>query len=328
MDVNNQVVIKVFEGAGLSYFDLAQSLSCIEMTSTPLFGDALIELDVVDFGPLLIAKRINSCSSIEELKFGSSTLAFQLPIADEAAIKQYLNLPGGERYSPFQPCGAKSQWLIPANTSMYQVQVDARWLKHVLGAQALKDYTELYKTASRKAYDPTVLFAAATATEHALNVAKKSEALALPISNSYLEGLVTDILLPCIMSDLEDVKASTRQKILSKALGYINTHHVKPIRLNELAEFVSTSVRNLQMVFKQELGISPSKYIHQFRLHRFRLHLVNSSSVTEAAYMSGFKHLGRLTEQYAKVFSTYPSDDLLVQSEFKLDLRTSFTLDS
>jgi AraC-like DNA-binding protein len=325
MDFSSQVVIKVFEGTDLSYFDLAQSLSCVQMTSTPLSGDAMIELDVVDFGPLLIAKRINSCSSIEELKFGNSTLAFQLPMADAGAIEQYLNLPGGERYSPFQPIGAKPQWLIPAHTAIYQVQVDARWLKHVLGAQALKDYAELYKTASRKAYDPAVLFVAATATKHAIDAAKESDVLERPISGSHLERLITDILLPCITSDLEDVKASTRQKILSKALDYISEHHVKPIRLSELAGFVSTSARNLQMVFKQELGISPTQYIQQFRLHRFRLHLVNSSSVTEAAYMSGFKHLGRLTEQYAKVFATYPSDDLLVQSKFKLEIGMSFS---
>jgi AraC-like DNA-binding protein len=324
MDVNNQVVIKVFEGAGLSYFDLAQSLSCIEMTSTPLSGDAMIELDVVDFGPLLIVKRINSCSSIEELKFGSSTLAFQLPMAQASAITQYLNLPGGERYSPFQPSGAQSQWLIPANTAMYQIQVDARWLEHVLGVQAIKDYAELHKSASRKAYDPDALLAAAIATEYAVNMAKQSDASANPISVSDLENLITDILLPCIMSDLEDVKASTRQKILSKALGYISDNYVNPIRLYELTNFVSTSARNLQMVFKQELGISPTQYIHQFRLHRFRLHLVSSSSVTEAAHISGFKHLGRLTEQYAKVFATYPSDDLLVQSKFKLEIGLSF----
>ena len=324
MDVNKQVVIRTYEGQGLSYFDLIQSLSCVEMTSTPLDGDALIEMDVVDFGPLLIIKRSNSCSSIEEVKFGEHTLAFQLPEADSQAVQQFLNLPGGERYNPFQPTAALSQWLIPENTPTFHVQADARWLKNVLGSQALKDYSELCKVASRKAYDPSVIEAIAGATQHAMDVAKESIDSQIPISASHLESLVTDILLPCIMSDLEEVKSSTRQKILSKALDYVRDNHAAPIRLTDLSEFVSTSARNLQMVFKQELGVTPSRYIQQFRLHRFRHRLVKSSSVTEAAYNSGFKHLGRLTEQYAKVFDKYPSEDLLIESNFKLDLGLSF----
>jgi len=324
MDVNNQVVINTYEGQDLSYFDLIQSLSCIEMTSTPLSGDALIEMNVVDFGPLILIKRMNSCSSIEEIKFGPHTLAFQLPMANSEAILNFVNLPGGDRYNPFQPSGAVSQWLIPENTPTYHIQADARWLKNVLGSQALKDYHELCRVDSRKAYDSSVLFAVAAATQHAMDVAKKSTKSQIPISASHLESMVTDILLPCIMSDLEEVKASTRQKILSRALDYIRDNHAKPIRLTELASFVATSGRNLQMVFKQELGVTPSRYIQQFRLHRFRHRLVNSSSVTEAAYNSGFKHLGRLTEQYAKVFNKYPSEDLLIESDFSLEIGLGF----
>ena len=323
MDVNNQVVVKTYEGQDLNYFDLIQAISCVQMMSTPLTGDALIQLEVVDFGPFLIAKRSNSCSSLEELKFGQCALAFQLPMADPSQIQQFIDLPGGERYNPFQLAGAESQWLIPANTSMYHLQVDERWLKTILGDQAVKDYEELCKVTSRKAYDASILFTVAAATQHAIDVARASEESSVPLSATHVGNLITDILLPCIMSDLEDMKASTRQKILSKALDYIRDNHAKPIRLTGLADFVATSVRNLQMIFKQELGISPSRYIQQFRLHRFRHRLVSCSSVTEAAYNSGFKHLGRMTEQYAKVFSKYPSEDLLVNSDFQLDVGDS-----
>ncbi len=106
------------------------------------------------------------------------------------------------------------------------------------------------------------------------------------------------------------MKPSTRQKILSKALDYIRLNFSNAIRLSDLANASATSVRNLQIVFKQELNVSPSRYIQQFRLHRFRHSLAKSNSVTEAAHNSGFKHLGRLTEQYAKVFDKYPSADL------------------
>jgi AraC-like DNA-binding protein len=324
MDVNNQVVIKTYERKDLSYFDLIQSLTCIEMTSTPLSGDALIEADVVDFGPLLINKRSNTCSSIEEIQFGRHTIGFQLPVADSGAVLDFLNLPGGDHNNPFQPEGGFAQWFISEQTPTYHVQVDARWLKKVLGSQAVKDYSELCKVSSRKAYDAEVLLVVAGAVQHAMDVAKESVKSQIPISASHLESLVTDILLPCIMSDLEDVKSSTRQKILSKALDYIRDNHTTPIRLSEVASFVATSCRNLQIVFKRELGVTPSRYIQQFRLHRFRHRLVCSNSVAEAAYSSGFKHLSRLTEQYAKVFDKYPSEDLQIKSDLKLDVGLHF----
>lgn len=320
MDVKKQIAIKIFEGENLRYFDLVQALNCIDMTSTPLDGDARLDLQVVDFGPLLIAKRKNSQPTLEESQFNGQSLAFHLPVADSNQINEFLSLPGGDRSNPFQLAGAESQWLITADTHFYHVQVDTRWLTKVLGVQAVKDYAELTKVASRKSYDASVLYGVSVATQHALDVGLESHRASLPISPTHLDSLVTDIMLPCIMSDLEEVKASTRQKILRRALDYIRTHYVKPIRLTELAESVSTSVRNLQMIFKQELGVSPSHYIKQFRLHRFRHHLASSSSVSEAAYSSGFKHLGRLTEQYAKVFKNYPSEDLLISSGFNLDV--------
>lgn len=324
MDVNNQIVTKTYEGHDLSYFDLIQSLSCAQVGSTPLSGDASIALDVADFGPLLIAKRSNSRATLEDMGFGKHTLVFQLPMAEHDAISSFLELPGGEHYNPFQCIGAKFQWLIPQDTPLYHIQVDVRWLTKVLGRQAIKDYKELCKAPSRKAYDESVLFTASVAAQHALDVGKESVSAQIPLSASHLERLATDIVLPCIMSDLKDVKASTRHKILNKALEYITVNYTKPIRLEDLANSVATSVRNVQMIFKQELGISPSDFIRQFRLHRFRHHLADANSVTEAAHVSGFKHLGRLTEHYSKTFNKYPSEDLLIQSDFNLDLGADF----
>jgi transcriptional regulator GlxA family with amidase domain len=90
------------------------------------------------------------------------------------------------------------------------------------------------------------------------------------------------------------------------------------------AQAASTSVRNLQIVFKQELGITPIAYIQQFRLHRFRHRLSDAQSVTEAAYASGFKHLGRLTERYARVFNHTPSLHLSKPSQKTLGVKDIF----
>jgi len=324
MDLSKQVEIKTYTGQRLSYFDLAQSIRCVDLISTPLEGDAALDIELVDFGPLLIIKRVNHSAAIEDIQFGKHTLACQLPSADADSIESFLSLPGGDRYNPFQMAGEQARWLVPNHAAYFHIQFDQRWLKQVLGTQAMKDYQELCKAPSRRAYDESVFVQASMAAQRAMDAAQDALKTNIPLTKSQLEALASNILLPCIMSDIEEIKVSTRQKILSKAMDYIQEHHQKPIRLAEIASTVSTSVRNLQMIFKQELNMSPSKYIQQFRLHRFRHHLATSSSVTEAAYGSGFKHLGRLTEQYAKVFDRYPSEDLSSPSNMALDLGLQF----
>ena len=323
MDLNKQVEIKTYAGQRLSYFDLAQSIRCVGLISTPLEGDATLDLELVDFGPLLIIKRINHNAAIEDIQFGAHTLACQLPCTDTKATESFLSLPGGDRYNPFQMAGSQARWLVPQDVSFFHIQFDQRWLEQVLGRQAMQDYQELCKAPSRRAYDKSLFVHAAVAAQKAMDTAYDTLANNKLMSKNQLESLASGILLPCIMSDIEEIKESTRQKILSKAIDYIRDQHQNPIRLTDMANMVSTSVRNLQMIFKQELGVSPSKYIQQFRLHRFRHHLTSSSSVTEAAYNSGFKHLGRLTEQYAKVFERYPSEDLLAVSKMEPDLGLS-----
>lgn len=319
MDLSKQVEIKTYAAQRLSYFDLAQSIRCIDLISTPLEGDATLDLELVDFGPLLIIKRHNHSAALEDIRFGKHTLACQLPCTNTDSLEPFLALPGGDRYNPFHMAGSQARWLMPKGESFFHVQFDYRWLKKVLGNQAMKDYQELCKAPSRRAYDESLFVHASLAAQQAMNAAFEIKANNKVMSKNQLETLASNILLPCIMSDIEEIKESTRQKILSKAIDYIRDHHQKTIRLADMASMVSTSVRNLQMIFKQELGVSPSKYIQQFRLHRFRHHLPSSSSVTEAAYNSGFKHLGRLTEQYAKVFDNYPSEDLSAASTMELD---------
>lgn len=307
MDLQPSLSIKSYNNQGLDYFHLTQASPCLNVIATPLAGDSTLDLSIVDFGPMVIIKRTNHGAAIEQYQFPEHVIAIQLPTSDYVNIDAFQTLLGGFSHSPFLTSGAKAQWIVPSNLPLYQLHLDKRWLEKVLGAQIMEDYLELTQAFSRRAYDRQVLFSVACACEYALNEGIKQQADSGQISAAKLESLITDILLPCVLSDIGDEKSTTRQKILGKTLDYIHEHFSRPISLAMLAQVASTSVRNLQIVFKQELGISPGSYIQQFRLHRFRHLLAHASSVTEAAYASGFKHLGRLTERYARVFNHNPS---------------------
>lgn len=323
MDVTKQFHVKAYSSDEHTYFDLIHSFPCLELTPTPVSGDALLHLEMVDFGPFVISKRKNSVFTIEHIVFNRNTVAIQFPAADDDALTRYQALPGAEQHCAFQLAGARVQWLIPENLWMYQIQIDQRWMEKALGQQAFRDYHELCRASSRKAYDVGVLAVVSEQLETMVNMGFQAQRNGQTFHESQLITMVSDIVMPCIMSDMSDMKISTRHKILSKALSYVQDHHGQAIRLEDLARFASTSVRNLQIVFKQEIGVSPTRYIQQYRLHRFRHALTRANSVSEAAYQSGFKHLGRLTEMYAKVFSKTPSAHLQTLPTQALEIGSS-----
>ncbi len=324
MDFENAFSIKKFKLQGLSNLKFMQSLPCMDLISTPLIGESSHDLFILDLGPVVMLRRCNYAPTVEDAIVNQNTLAVQLPIANKDVIARFKELPGGAKHSPFQMPGARSQWFIPQDLPMLHLHVDIRLLLPVIGQQAKLDYQELCNAHSRKAYDSDALWQAATALEDAMNVVVEHKEQQKKIPEHTLASLLRNVFLPLIKSDLCEIKASTRQKILSRSLDHIRDNFTIPIRLADLASASSTSVRNLQIVFKQELDISPNKYLQQFRLHRFRERLADSNSVTEAAYSCGFKHLGRLTELYGKVFDRNPSADLLVKSGVAADVGSFF----
>ena len=324
MDFEARFNTKTYEGQGLSYLNVLNALPCVDMICTPLIGDSRLDMRIADFGPAVMLHHVNHGPAVVDAVAGANTLSIQLPLPRKEVVAQFQELPGGGGHSPFQMEGARCQWVIPLSMPMLHLHVDKRLMLQVIGHQAMNDYQELCNAHSRKAYDPVALMQAGSAMERAMALAFEYKKNGSELTQNKVMSLLADIFLPLITSDLIEVKSSTRRKILSRSLDYILQNFKLPIRLADLAEASATSVRNLQIVFKQELDVSPNKYLQQFRLHRYREHLMASSSVTEAAYSCGFKHLGRLTEQYARVFNRNPSADLMVKPDLKLNLGDFF----
>jgi AraC-like DNA-binding protein len=325
MDFEKSIVIKTFEEQGLSYFSLLRLLPCLEITSTPLNGNTCLDICIADFGPMVILSRHNHGPAVEDAILGVNTVAIQLPVPNKEMVERFQGLPGGGGHSPFQMEGARFQWVIPQDFPVMHLHVDKRLLLKVIGLEAMKDYQELCNAHSRRAYEAQALLQSSEALAHALTLGREYSKQGKELDVTQVMSLLSDIFLPLVRSDLVEVKPSTRQKILIRTLDYIRDNFRQPIRLADLAGASSTSIRNLQIVFKQDLDLSPNSYLQQFRLHRFREQLTVSGSVTEAAYSCGFKHLGRLTEQYAKVFECNPSADLMAAPLDSLSLGRSLS---
>ncbi|MFP5277756.1 MAG: bifunctional transcriptional activator/DNA repair enzyme AdaA [Acidobacteriota bacterium] len=83
---------------------------------------------------------------------------------------------------------------------------------------------------------------------------------------------------------------------MDKVRAYIEKHHDRPIRLDELGRLVELSPFTIQRNFKREMGVSPLSYQRALRAGRLRGALKQGGSVTQAVYEAGFGSPSRASE--------------------------------
>ncbi|MFN3133097.1 AraC family transcriptional regulator [Roseibium sp.] len=97
--------------------------------------------------------------------------------------------------------------------------------------------------------------------------------------------------------------------ILKRAIDMIHDRLQEDISLIELSNHAGTTPRNLQLVFKREMGLTPVQYLQQCRLNLAR-HLLLARNgdlpVSDVAELSGHRHLGRFSVAYKKRFGESP----------------------
>ncbi|MFC6466568.1 AraC family transcriptional regulator [Gordonia humi] len=83
--------------------------------------------------------------------------------------------------------------------------------------------------------------------------------------------------------------------------------------VTDLAEVAGVGVRQLQKIFMDQFGMTPSQYVRNMRLDGVRGALIASESdatVSDIAFRWGFNHLGRFAQYYEQKFGESPSKTL------------------
>lgn len=99
-------------------------------------------------------------------------------------------------------------------------------------------------------------------------------------------------------------------RAMRRALEFIHANLVEPIDLTQIAGAAGVNVRTLQMGFRAKFGSTPMQYLKNARLdlaHYLLAAKGDPISVTEAAFSSGFSHLGRFSRDYKQRFGMAPS---------------------
>ena len=110
------------------------------------------------------------------------------------------------------------------------------------------------------------------------------------------------------------VNLSRQIKIVKKAEEFMRHHLQNPIKVSEICRMTNTSERVLEYAFKKIYGISPKRFLTVLRLNKARSLLLNTNAyevnVTNIAISCGFRHMGRFSAEYKKMFEELPSQTL------------------
>lgn len=98
-------------------------------------------------------------------------------------------------------------------------------------------------------------------------------------------------------------------KRLTEAIRYLNSHYAEDLKMNELSNIASLSLRSIERIFKQETGLTLRKYQQILRIIKsLELLSTNEWTISEIAFQTGYKSLQAYTNSFQSVMQYRPSD--------------------
>lgn len=101
---------------------------------------------------------------------------------------------------------------------------------------------------------------------------------------------------------------SRSMEVVTKLIGYIDTHIAEDLSLENLAEYVSFSTFHLSRMFKRYTGTTLNKYIITKRIDKAKLLLRGPMSITYVSKEVGFNNYNHFYRTFKNVTGVSPAD--------------------
>lgn len=95
--------------------------------------------------------------------------------------------------------------------------------------------------------------------------------------------------------------------LMREICRYLAEHRERAPTLIELAHQFNLSPYHLQRTFKRIVGVTPRQYAAAYRLERFKAHLKNGETVTNALYEAGYPSSSSVYAQVSDQFGMTPT---------------------
>jgi len=121
---------------------------------------------------------------------------------------------------------------------------------------------------------------------------------------------MTELIADSLNVDLK-LWSSPDSLLVKKAEDLMAANPEKFFYIHEIADTVSTSVRNLQLSFKKHRNYSPMHFLRERKLHRAWSLLINpdpDTLIKNIAYDSGFINMSSFSKYYQELFGELPSE--------------------
>ncbi|MCX2983422.1 AraC family transcriptional regulator [Halieaceae bacterium IMCC14734] len=138
-------------------------------------------------------------------------------------------------------------------------------------------------------------------------------------NNEYYEGIQNQIVL-CMLelfsldANIATTPTTKKQVAIKKVLDFVEANKHKPLRVPELCSETDISLRSLQLLFKQEIGMTLKAYVTAQRLYGAHRDLWGATqlgaSISDVAAKWGFWHMSQFSKDYRTIFDELPSDTL------------------
>lgn len=122
-------------------------------------------------------------------------------------------------------------------------------------------------------------------------------------SKAYLTGRIWD-LFSVLMEDLHPADDAVEQ-----ALNYIHSKYMYPLNVETIASRVNLERSYFTTLFTARVGISPGKYLHQYRMEiAAGLLAKDRLSVTTTALSVGYPDIYTFSKSFKRYFGVSPSE--------------------
>ena len=110
---------------------------------------------------------------------------------------------------------------------------------------------------------------------------------------------------------LDMTLAESQSHKVARAVAWLRTNFVQPLRIEDLADHVSMSASSLHHHFKAVTAMTPMQYQKQLRLHEARrLLLTEHVDVATAGYRVGYQSPSQFSREYSRLYGLPPLKDI------------------